>query len=340
MEVKELKARIGQGGFCYLFTGDEDYLKRFYVKELAKGLFDESMASFLETRFDGADIDLPALADAVRTPPFMGENKLVVWKYADFTKMDVKTKKDLCALLENRDEYPFTTLVFLTTSDGFPAGNLPKMKSKLYKEFENLLDIVVFDTPKDTEILGWLKRHFDAEKVTVTPNLLRLLLDRCGNSMDVLSNEVAKLCYYVKENNRNALTEEDVEKVATPTEACDAFALSNAILSADKTLALRALAERRAARDDPSLVLGMLTRIYTDLCAVCSLLAEGVNTDDCAKVLNMNAYKAKLYASAGRKLGKARLDAAVFALCGIDADMKFGARDGYAALDMFIVEYV
>lgn len=340
MDVKELKEKIGKPGGIYLFAGEEDYLKRFYVKELAKGLFDESMASFLETRFDGPQIDVLALSDAVKTPPFMGEGKLVVWKYADFGKMDAKTKKDLSELLESREEYPFTTLVFLTTADGFPTGNLPKTKSKLYKEYEKLLDIVVFDTPKDSDLLAWLKRHFDAEKVIAKPDVLRFLIERSGRSMDVLSEEVTKISCYVKENGRTQVTAEDVRKTATASEACDAFALSNAVLSCDKTLALRALAERRAAKDDPTLVLGMLTRIYAEMSAVTALLSEGIGTDAAAGILGMNAYKAKLYAAAARKIGKETTDKALKALSSIDAELKFGNRDGYAALDMFIMQYV
>lgn len=340
MEIKEFKTKIGTPGGVYLFAGDEDYLKRFYVRELAKGLYDESMASFLETKFDGPQIDVPALADAVTAPPFMGEGKLVVWKYADFAKMDAKTKKELTELLEKREEYPYTTLVFLTTPEGFPVGNLPKTKSKVYKEYENLLDIVVFDIQKDSDLLPWLKRHFNAERIAVTPDVLRLLIERTGRSMDVLSHEVEKLCFYVKENGRDELGRDDVLKVATATDACEAFALSNAILSCDKTAALRALAERRAEKDDPSLVLGMLTRIYSELSDVASLLSEGMSIDDAAGILGMNAYRAKLYAAAARKIGRPRTEAALAALGAVDTDLKFGTRDGYAALDIFITQYV
>lgn len=336
MEISELKTKIGKPGGVYLFAGEEDYLKRFYLESLAAALFDPSLASLCKTVFDGGEIDVAALGDALRAPPFMGDGKLVVWKYPDFTKMDAATKKDLVSLLAAREEYPYSTLVFLTTEDGFPLDGGAKMKTKLYKEWEKVFDIVIFDHPKESELLAWIKRHFEAGGVRVDLPTAKAFVARTGTSMDVLSSEIDKLSALVKSRGGDVLTVADVNEAATPTDEVGAFALSDAVLSCDRTLALRALAKRRADRDDPMLVFGILSRIFADLSALSGYLSDGVGADAAAAALGMNAYKAKLYAAAAKKMGPSRICRAVDALAEADLALKFGTRDGYAVLDTFL----
>ena len=74
MELNELKERLKSGrvGGCYVFAGEEDYLKRFYTRELMKATEgDEAFAAFNRLSFDGAEVDFAALTDAVSSPPFM-----------------------------------------------------------------------------------------------------------------------------------------------------------------------------------------------------------------------------------------------------------------------------
>ena len=72
MDINEFKARIKSGNLAgaYAFVGEEDYLKRFYLGELRSAIVtDEAFALFNHTVFDGEDVKLAALLDAVKSPP-------------------------------------------------------------------------------------------------------------------------------------------------------------------------------------------------------------------------------------------------------------------------------
>ena len=72
----------------YVFGGEEEYLKRYYLSELCKKIVpDETFATFNHVVFDGPEVDFGALADAIKAPPMMADFKLVEWRYADFEKM-------------------------------------------------------------------------------------------------------------------------------------------------------------------------------------------------------------------------------------------------------------
>ena len=338
MTDKELKAKI-EKDICgwYIFTGEEEYLKRYYLSLMKKSVIvDDFTEPFNYVVFDGAEVDIGKLVDAVISPPMMSEYKLVVWKFADFEHMKESAKRALDSLIEKKAEYAYTVLVFLPTAEGFDVGNLPKRPSKLYTKYEKSFHIVDFPPSTDVQLLGWLKRHFEAEGIHVSPEALSRLLFRSGHSMDVLARETEKLSVLVKARGLALLTPNEVEEVASSTPECDAFALSNAILSKDKALALSALAEMKYRRIDPTVVLGMLVKSYSELLSVASLLAEGVGGQDIEKTMKLNAYKAKLLLSAARRRTVEELSSAVARLSEIDLFMKNGTRPGYTQIESFI----
>ena len=54
----------------YVFGGEEEYLKRYYLSQLRTLLVpDETFAPFNHVVFDGPEVDFGALADAVKAPP-------------------------------------------------------------------------------------------------------------------------------------------------------------------------------------------------------------------------------------------------------------------------------
>ena len=338
MTDKELKAKLdGRIEGWYIFTGEEEYLKRYYLSLIKKAVItDDFTEPFNYVVLDGAEVDIGKLVDAVISPPMMSEYKLVVWKFADFEHMKDAAKKAFDALVEKKGEYSYTVLVLLPTAEGFDVGNLPKRPSKLYTKYSKDFHIVDFPPSTDAQLLGWLRRHFEAEGVKAAPDALSRLIFRAGHSMDTLAKETEKLSALAKARGLAALTVAEVDEAASSTPECDAFALSNAILSKDKTLALMALAEMKYRRVEPAIILGMLVKSYAELLSCASLLAEGMRNADIEKAMKLNPYKAKLLLAAARKRTVAELVAAMDRLSEVDLFMKSGTRAGYTAIEIFI----
>ena len=101
MNLGELKEFVKKGSVfgVYLFAGEEDYLKRYYLGEFRRILItDEAAVPFTHFVFEGATVDFDKLSDAVSTPSFFGDAKLVEWHHADFEKMG---EKELNALFSS-----------------------------------------------------------------------------------------------------------------------------------------------------------------------------------------------------------------------------------------------
>ena len=339
MTVNELKERIKSGNLAgaYLFAGEEDYLKRFYLSELRRAIItDEALAPFNHIVYDGGELDIAALSDAIKAPPMMSDYKLVEWRYPDLSSMKEEDAEAFLELLKLREEYGYTVLAFIVFDGGVELG-AGKKKSKFEERFDRNLSIIRLDRSSDAQLAQWIRRHLDSEGVKYSPDLPSALLFRSGRSMQTLKNEIDKLTALAKARGIE-LSAKEVELIATPTTECETFALSNALLARDKQAALAALADMKARRIDATVILGMTARVICDLANVAELSDEGMNSKDIAKALSMNDYKLGLYLNSAKKLGCERARALLSELSRVDVASKFGGLGGYTAIEIFLTK--
>ncbi len=342
MEINEFKSRIKSGSSAgwYIFSGEEDYLKKHYLSELRKSVItDDAFALFNHVVYDGNNVDFSAISEAVKSPPMMSEYKLIEWKFADLDKLREGEKSALLSLIDLKNEYPYTVFAIMTTADGLELGT-QKRPAKFAKALSEGFDILSFSKSTDAQLYGWLKKHFDAEEVTVTMPTLERMIFRVGHSMEILNEEVIKLASYVKANGRREITPEDVEEVTSSTIECDAFALSNAINEKNIQKAFSALMDFKLRRVEPIIIIGMLERTYAELMSVSLLLAEGAGASDIESTLKLHPYKTKIAINTAKRLGKEKISTALSSIRHIDAASKSGGIGGYGAIEMFITQNI
>ena len=340
MEVKEFNTRLNEGrlGGTFVFSGDEDYLKRHYLTKLKEAVVtDPTFATFNYQSFDGETLDFMALKEAISSPPFMSDYKLVEWKYPSFDKMREGDYKKFEDLLDLVDSHGYVTLAFITSDTEILASG--KKEAKFVKKFSDRVNFLTFKKFTESNSAGlynWLKEHFSHEGITVDLATVQALVFKSGHSMSVLAGEVDKLSAYAKERGKSAVTKEDVEKVASSTPESDTFALSNAILSRSKKDAYLALDEMKWRRVDPVIIMSMMARVLCDLCNVSELLGEGMGAQDIEKVLKMHPFTLKLYIAAAKKYSQERVASVIAELSRVDTASKFGGVAGYTAIELFI----
>ncbi len=340
MDALELKGRIKSKQLAgwYIFSGEEDYLKKYYLKELKKAIIeDETFMPFNYASWDGEEVDFAAIREAIKSPPMMSDYKLIEWKFANLDAMKEGEREALTELFEMKDEYPTSVFVIMTTSDGFDVGT-SKKPSKLFTRLSKGFEILNFPKSTDAQLLAWLKKHFEAEKISVDIKTLNELLFRAGHSMDVLNNEVSKLCYFAAANGQSSVDTRDVAFITSPSVECDAFALSNAVTKKNAELALLAMRDLKQRKVEPQVVLAMLERVYSDLTSVSLLIDEGRDSSDIESILKLHSFKASLYINSAKRIGSAKLSEALAELCKMDAASKSGGSSGYGPIEMFITK--
>lgn len=342
MTVTELKAKIKSQdlGGAFIFCGEEDYLKKYYTNEIVKICCpDEAFSLFNRIVFDGSDVDIAEIAEAIKAPSMMSDYKLIEWKYPDIEHMSESEKKLLIELGESLGDYPSVVFILFTDAEGFLPGT-SKRPSKLALKFGKAYNVVNFEKSTDAQLVGWLKRHFDAENIKTEADTLSALIFRSGHSMETLHGEVKKLSAYAKANTLPAITKSEIELVASPTLECDAFALSAAITEKNRDKAFFALRDMIGRRVEPGAVLATLSRSFGELVTVSLLLDEGMGYSDIEKLLEWNQYKIKICINAAKRWGTQKLSLATSRLRALDAESKSGGVAGYKAIEMFICEYI
>ena len=339
MTVADLKAALKNPPIPWLIlAGEEDYLKRHYLREIRRALVpDEGLAAFNHLRFEGETLDVEQLAEAVKAPPVFADTKLIEWHLCDFEKMKADTLARLLALAEEQDRYEGVTVVFYAEADRLTPGSNPKRPSRRFQEIDKAIGILSFPRSTDSQLLGWIARHLSHEGVTADPATVRAILTRCGHSMDVLAGELDKLTAYAHARGREAVTEADVREVTVANFEADAFGLGNAILAGNAALAFENLRDMKNRRLDPSLIFGSVFRLFCDLYAVALLREEGLTPAAIREKTGLHEYKVTLYLRATASRTAASLAETLEKCRRLDLAGKSGATD-YAGLERLIAE--
>jgi len=203
----------------YIFYGEEEYLRDYYVSAIKKLVLTEGFEDFNFSNFEGKDLSVEALDDAIESLPVMAEKKLILIRNLELSKM----KSQLREYLENTlcDIPEYCCIIFLYTTE-FKLD----MRLKLSKLFEKNALIVNFRFFDEGTLVPWVKKRFEAEGHSISSADASYFINLCGTSMISLLNEISKISAY-------SLSEEikrtDIDLIAIPDKEYIIFDLIDAI---------------------------------------------------------------------------------------------------------------
>ncbi|MBE6725412.1 MAG: hypothetical protein E7576_09525 [Ruminococcaceae bacterium] len=261
----------------------------------------------------------------------------------DGGKPESRTKNRLLEYLKTvGDPGEDTVVVVKATADGFDPGTAKK-PSAFLRDADRFMKCVEFPYQTDARLFRWMERHFAEYGLGAAPDVCPWILKTAGRSMYRLSGELAKTAAYAaarceREHTPPAVTLEDAKACVAATEEDDAFGLADRMTNGDMAGALRILRIKMSLREDPLLILGQISRAFSDLYAAACFSADGRDVSDFAAAMKMHVYRAGLVFRAASKNPPERY-ADALALC-LEADrrLKSGAAgsSGYAPIERLI----
>ena len=324
---------------AYLFFGDEDYLKSFSLKSARNLICDDpSFAIFNDIQIDPLDYTPTTLVNALMPLPMMSEKKIVSINGLAISSIKGSEFDELIEAISAINEYDYNILIISVPAGLIDEGNLPKLPSKALLALSEVMTPVQFDTVTGARLVTWVGKHFEHNGVTATTEACEQLIEKCGKSMFTLSNETEKLAYYALQNNRNAVTLDDVERVACSVLTSDAYALANAILDSRYADAIDALNVMKFRRIDPIFVMPEVSRVVCDLFTIKVLQDEGHSITEIARILKpmkMNEYKVRLYAGVTAAKSRESFERALLLCSEADLSLKLSPQ-GYSAIEKLI----
>ena len=342
MTVTELRAKIKSKelGGAYIFAGEEDYLKRFYSKQISDAACpDGAFAAFNKQVFEGGEIDFASVREAISSPPMFADYKVIEHKYPDLDHMKENSLRALIELAEACAEHPYAVFIITASAESFDAGSV-RRPSKLAARLGKIFNLVNFERSTDAQLVPWVRKHIESDGVRAEAEVPSAIIFRSGHSMQNLASEIEKLTAYAKAHGRDTVSTADVTAVCSSTVECDAFALSSAISEKNRARAFEALYDMQLRRLDSAAILATLARAFSETATVAALLEEGKDSSDIEELLGWNPYRVKICISSARRFGQERLASAISRLRELDAASKSGGISGMAPIEMFICEFV
>lgn len=258
---RKLKEDLAAGtlGNAYIFHGEESYLREFYLGEMRKALIPAGFEEFNYHVVEGKGLSMQALTEMAEAMPMLAERTLIQVTDPDLFRLNEEQRERLIALLE--DLPPYCCIVFVYSAAEYKPD---RTKKKLLSAVEKHVQSVEFLPADNSDLVPWIQRRFKALDKTIDRPVAEYLIFLCGGLMTGLIPEITKIATYAK---GTAVTEKDIDAVASPILSAEIFKLTDAVLKGNYNEAARILGDLLKMQQEPLMIsaaLGsQLRKIYT-----------------------------------------------------------------------------
>ena len=264
-EIKDLREKIKldpEG--AYLFWGEEEYLKHYYLDELRKIVAEEGMEDFNRTVLDfQRDDTLNELDEAVDSLPVMAEHKIIeVWGM-DVLALRGKDEKRLVDAVKRVSEG--TILVIFCRASELEFPNKKSRERKLVKDLEATLMMTEFPRQSEQKLLSWTDKMFRVAEVRISDVNITRMIKLCDYSMTRLKNDSEKLIAYCKKNSLDVVPDSIIELLVKPCAENEIWDFTDAVIRHSRREAMEILENLRTQNIEPIIIVAVLGKTLNGL---------------------------------------------------------------------------
>ena len=281
----------------YVFYGEETFLLQHYLGQMKKLLIDPLTESFNYHRLNKENFDLRTLADAVESLPMMAEHTMVWVDEIDPFKLPESDREKLVELFSDIPEYCTVVLTFETT-----PWKPDKRLKKLWQVFDSQGQIVEFGRQDQRQLIAWVQRHFAANSKQIAPELANYLIDITGGTMTVLAGEISKISAY---SGAEHIARSDIDAVTEPVMDAIVFQMTDLMGEGKYGAALQKLQQLLKMQQEPIAILGAIGSHFRRIGTAKTLLDNGKNSGDMAKLCGMSEYPARKVMESAKRFSAA-----------------------------------
>ncbi|MDY3618098.1 DNA polymerase III subunit delta [Agathobaculum sp.] len=338
MPVKQAKSgkfkliqdlRDGTFAPLYIISGEETYLKEYYLKELKEKVVDETFRDFNLTEFDGKSLTPELLSEALDSYPAMAEKKLVVVTDFDLYKPPAIFADKLPELLSDLPDY-ICLVFFFDILEG-----KPDKRTKLYKLLNKAACFAEFDHLEERELTAWIERQFRALDRAISPDVCSYMIFLCGNSMTNLQGEIEKAAAH---STTGEIKKYNIDSVCSRVLEAVVFDLTDAITAGRFDRAVALIDDLIAQKNNEVMIFTVILRHIQRLYA--AKLCESARRGE-RELLELLGTKSPYYAKqiqrAARRVSIGWLRNAASLCAETDAKLKGSAVDRQKQIELTLL---
>ncbi len=275
--------------------------------------------------FDGGDLKLASLKEAIRQTSMFDEKKLLIISNVSASQ-DFREK-----FLENPEFFESLkdTVLFYEENE-IPA------KDKFFAFLKSKAKAQNFQLLQGENLKKWVKQELAGFKAEISPEALTKLVDSVGSDLWQLSNEINKLVSFREKERKINL--EDVELLVKPKIETAIFKTIDAIAQKDKKQALLLIHRHLKKGDSPLYLLSMINFQFRNLLAVKDLMERRQPYNAILKAVKLHPFVVRKSYYQAQKFSLAELKKIYRKIFQADLDIKTGKVNPETALDLLIAE--
>lgn len=318
-------------GSLYIFTGEEAYLREYYLSELKKTLV-PCFEEFNFHRCEGKGLTVRTLAEMTEAMPMMAERSLVIVTDFDPFALNETEREQFIALISDFPEY-CTLVLHYDLAEYKPNKVMKKLCAAMEKHFT----LVEFHAQEKGELMGWVRRRCRALGKDIGAQAAEHLLFTCGSLMTALIPEIGKICAYAKGAE---VTVKDIDAVASPVLEAAVFRLTDAISAGKYDAAAEELGKLFQQQEEPIVILSAMGRELRRLYTARLAIDGGKDRSWLMGLWNMRSdYPARLLMDAARRVSTDWCRESVAMAQKLDKRLKSEKGiDGEAELKLFLAQ--
>lgn len=308
----------------YLFYGIEKYLIEKEIKKMSSSINELNII-----KYNLEETNLKDIIEDACTVSLFSDKKLIIVENAYIFTGTVNKKLPIqdTKILEEYYQHinPDSDIIFIVDKDKIDTRKkiTSLMKEKgVIKEFNKVLNLNNF-------ILEKFKPY------KISNNLTKLFLDRVGNHLDIITNEIEKIKTYKGDNLE--ITENDINEMTVKNIDMDIFKLIDNILNKNKEQAIECLEEMMKYGEEPLALIIMLANQFRIMYQAKMLVKKGYSERDIASLLDIHEYRVKKALEKARMYSESIILDNLEKLANLDYDIKSGNIDKNIGLELFLL---
>ncbi len=332
MSLEILKKQLADNKFCgiYVFTGKEDYLKKFYIGKMktSLGISEDDAFNFLSINagvVSGLQID-----DYCQGAPVFADKKLLYISCFDSDEM----RADIADVFANLDANWPDWCVVIVDEQSTESPIAKNFASEILKNAKtNSLNV---DVPLRSagELCSWILRHAQAEQVSMTKSAAEYLLSVTDNNMYNLSSEMAKLFAA-----SDTVDEMLIDKMVIKTVDARIFDLTDAILVCDASKSIELFRELYEKNPD-TMIMGSIYNCFTRLYQTALYSGQGLSKNEIASKTGMKPFVVGKNLELLKRISLKELRAIIELCVEADDSLKRFAKDKKREIEIFILHLI
>ena len=210
-------------------------------------------------------------------------------------------------------------------------------RGKLYKAVQKKGRAVELGRQDEKTLQAWVLGMLKKEKRTITRDALTLFLEKSGNEMENIANELEKLLTYT--HGKDAVEYADVEEICTVTTESRVFDMIRAVAEKKQKQALDLYYDLLSLKEPPMRILFLIARQFNQMMQVKDLRERGYGASEIASKAGIAPFIVKKSLAQSAQFEMDELYRAVKDCVEAEEAVKTGRLGDCLAVEMVIVKY-